>query len=201
MSIRQAGLALLFLAGSVGTAQAASMTFDNVSGVFDEPYVEDGLAVICVTGCPGTNSQLFSFGAGDQYTADKSGTSSTLTNNWSGATLAIQRAAGGTFDLISVDFADAYDSGAPYLITLGWDGGGTTITLDNIPGLETITLNLLGITFFSWRTDTGPDRFAQIDNVNAVSTVPIPAALPLLMSALAGMGFVGWRKRQAAGDR
>jgi hypothetical protein len=30
-----------------------------------------------------------------------------------------------------------------------------------------------------------------------VATTPIPAALPLLVSALGGLGFVGWRRRQA----
>jgi hypothetical protein len=34
---------------------------------------------------------------------------------------------------------------------------------------------------------------------NAVAATPIPAALPLLITALGGMGFIGWRrKRQAA---
>jgi hypothetical protein len=35
--------------------------------------------------------------------------------------------------------------------------------------------------------------------INAVATTPIPAALPLLATALGGMGFMGWRrKRQQA---
>ena len=33
---------------------------------------------------------------------------------------------------------------------------------------------------------------------DAVSVVPLPAALPLFLSALAGLDFVGWRRRQAA---
>jgi len=33
-----------------------------------------------------------------------------------------------------------------------------------------------------------------------VATTPIPAALPLFMSALAGMGFFGWRRRNTAGN-
>jgi hypothetical protein len=31
-----------------------------------------------------------------------------------------------------------------------------------------------------------------------VATTPIPAALPLLVSALGGLGFVGWRRRESA---
>jgi hypothetical protein len=33
-----------------------------------------------------------------------------------------------------------------------------------------------------------------------VATTPIPAALPLFMTALAGMGVVGWRRRNGAGQ-
>ena len=31
-----------------------------------------------------------------------------------------------------------------------------------------------------------------------VATTPLPAALPLLVSALGGLGFAGWRRREAA---
>jgi hypothetical protein len=38
--------------------------------------------------------------------------------------------------------------------------------------------------------------------VTAATTAvtPVPAALPLFVTALAGMGFVGWRRRNAAGQ-
>ncbi len=32
---------------------------------------------------------------------------------------------------------------------------------------------------------------------SVVSAVPLPAALPLFLSALAGLGLMGWRRRQA----
>jgi hypothetical protein len=32
--------------------------------------------------------------------------------------------------------------------------------------------------------------------INAVATTPIPAALPLLATALGGMGFMGWRRKR-----
>jgi hypothetical protein len=35
-------------------------------------------------------------------------------------------------------------------------------------------------------------------NATAVATTPIPAALPLLISALGGLGFFGWRRRKSA---
>ena len=33
-------------------------------------------------------------------------------------------------------------------------------------------------------------------NFDTVTAVPLPAALPLFLSALAGLGFMGWRKKQ-----
>ena len=35
-------------------------------------------------------------------------------------------------------------------------------------------------------------------NATAISPVPLPAALPLLLAALAGLGLFGWRRRHAA---
>ena len=52
-----------------------------------------------------------------------------------------------------------------------------------IPNLPTPLKTVVTITAAS----TGP-----------VAATPVPAALPLLMTALAGMGFVGWRRRNAA---
>lgn len=48
-------------------------------------------------------------------------------------------------------------------------------------------------------TDDGVDRTVYWDNVAAssVSAVPVPAALPLLAAAIAGLGLAGWRKRNA----
>ena len=34
--------------------------------------------------------------------------------------------------------------------------------------------------------------------INAVATTPIPAALPLLATALGGLGFAGWRRQRRA---
>lgn len=38
----------------------------------------------------------------------------------------------------------------------------------------------------------------SVTAVSPVATTPIPAALPLLLSALGGLGFAGWRRRRAA---
>jgi len=36
---------------------------------------------------------------------------------------------------------------------------------------------------------------------NGVSPVPLPAALPLFLTALAGLGFMGWRKKRFRGQK
>ena len=52
------------------------------------------------------------------------------------------------------------------------------------------------------RIATGVFNPNQIEFIKSISfataTTPIPAALPLLMSALGGLGFVGWRRKRLA---
>jgi hypothetical protein len=64
-----------------------------------------------------------------------------------------------------------------------------------VPGscsfFSTFNIPTTGFSFLS-----GTLNFGSL-NVS-VATTPIPAALPLLVSALGGLGFVGWRRRRAA---
>jgi hypothetical protein len=52
---------------------------------------------------------------------------------------------------------------------------------------------------FAFLAASGPTSIAGTLSLSAaVATTPIPATLPLLMSALGGLGFVGWRRRKSA---
>lgn len=58
------------------------------------------------------------------------------------------------------------------------------------------------ITFFGdnislgiWGTNTAT---LTIETTGGTSTVPVPAALPLLATAFGGLGFLGWRRRRSA---
>jgi choice-of-anchor C domain-containing protein len=42
----------------------------------------------------------------------------------------------------------------------------------------------------------GSNQGVFLDSISVVSATPIPAALPLFLTAAAGLGFVGWRKRR-----
>ena len=48
------------------------------------------------------------------------------------------------------------------------------------------------------RLDFSPTLFAVVGNVTSVSfsAVPLPAALPLILTSLAGLGAMGWRRRK-----
>jgi hypothetical protein len=52
------------------------------------------------------------------------------------------------------------------------------------------------------RTGTGDFQPNQIEDIKAISyataTTPVPGTLPLLVSALGGLGFIGWRRQGLA---
>jgi len=51
---------------------------------------------------------------------------------------------------------------------------------------------------FDAGTQGGSIETFELDNARFVSAVPLPAALPLFLSALAALGFVGRRKKRLA---
>jgi hypothetical protein len=56
--------------------------------------------------------------------------------------------------------------------------------------------------FNSFLTDTvaSPQLYLnELHSFTPVAQTPVPAALPLLASALGGLGFVGWRRKRSAG--
>lgn len=64
-----------------------------------------------------------------------------------------------------------------------------------------MTIDGLGLTPGSYLWEWGSADDGNYDSVRlniGASAVPIPAALPLFLSALSFMGFTGWRKRKQA---
>jgi uncharacterized membrane protein len=81
--------------------------------------------------------------------------------------------------------------GSPFVVA-----GGTDDFFFEIFNLATSpTLQLFG---YSTSSDSFNVYETNVGSVHvAVSATPIPAALPLFLSALGGLGFVGWRRSRA----
>lgn len=111
----------------------------------------------------------------------------------------MNRTDGGTFNLISIDLADAYNSGESSTIdfTFYHSGVATTsqsVTLDNLIGLQTFVFNETNLTSVSWQTSIGDGGYGQFDNV-LVSSVPEPEIYAMLLVGLGLVGFTSRRKK------
>lgn len=114
----------------------------------------------------------------------------------------------GVVTFLGFDGVDFTDAGANLIVTLFDDAGGTLFTYDfaaesmasvgdneyysfftnvfgaGIAGVALATIELTGS--------------GAIDNLTFDAAIPVPAALPLLLSGIAGLGFAMRRKRAAA---
>jgi hypothetical protein len=199
---RIVGLALFLSLMSIlssGRAHAVTITFDNAAGDLGDTYTEQAYQI-------SNDHGLFSWGAGNPSTADTSGVSSTILNKMNGTETTFTKLGGGAFDLASIDFADRSNTGQTirFSIAFSFYGGGTTyttLTLDNLVGLQTFTFNQVNLASVAW-LGLGNTNILQLDNVKVSSTTaatPLPATLPLFAAALAGLGIVA-RRRKLFGD-
>lgn len=97
-----------------------------------------------------------------------------------------------TFESVMTIFSD---------LTMSWVDGVTQNTIVQSPGIDTLTTvfvapNLLQQLQFSWSGSTLGAGFG-FDVVTAVSQVPLPAPLLLLLSAIAGLAFLSRGRRPA----
>ncbi|MBT8473467.1 MAG: VPLPA-CTERM sorting domain-containing protein [Marinicaulis sp.] len=119
-------------------------------------------------------------------------------------------AAGSTFN-IRADFAagtsfvsaDVYAAAGNSVTMTAYDSGGgvlgaaTSAVIASFGDSEFLTLAGLGtIAYIIWEASSPFSSSVGIDNID-FDAVPIPAALPLLISGLAGLGFASRRKKSA----
>ena len=126
-----------------------------------------------------------------------------LTNNLifsdfgSGDELTITRTGGGLFSLGSIDFAISWYSNA---LSDTIVVNGNALVIDTV--LTTYNLNLINVSSVSiggLSTSGSDSGYWLADNINySVAAIPLPAALPLLLLALGGLGVVARRRRKAA---
>jgi hypothetical protein len=114
-----------------------------------------------------------------------------------GETTTMTQVGGASFDLLSLDYTRV-GSLAPYQVVGHIDGGGSVSASFSGVG-EVFEWNLFNFDS-SWINLTSVDiigtplDFYGIDNVVVVSAVPLPAAVWLFGSALAGLGWMRRRK-------
>jgi hypothetical protein len=195
--------ALVALAAFATPAAAAIVTFDATAtpalGVTGDgtTYSEAGLTFVSSVGGPGNLHELNHWGEGDAYNADPGG--ATLFQRFIGSFLTITRTGGGAFFLAGFDVADVYNNGSAGPIVYSWvDGGGAHegfFNLDADVGLQTLNLNLSGVTSFTLQQSA---PYLQIDNVAfETAAVPEPRAWALMILGFGAAG-AALRRRPSA---
>lgn len=210
---RAIAIVLIMVVGFfAAAAQAVAVTID-----FEELTIGDGPASIAdwvesggyefsgsATPGPWPDGYLAKVFTGD------TGTNSFGVNTWfvgqdsygALATVAMRKADGGAFALHSIDLllqTDPYGGSISYSGTL--EGGGAANLSTAVGTGDWLNLVLVDFTAYGDGFGLGGFTSVEIDNVN-VSAVPIPAAVWLFGSALAGLG---WLRRKpvesACGNR
>jgi hypothetical protein len=160
---------------------------NNINNVLGDTYTEDGFQVAKL-------QSNFSFGYYGTLAGSYSG-STALFDNLSYGEVELTQVGGGAFTLHSIDLAELGSSGATSVTFLSNKGHSQTFNLDeNRYGAETFYFDSVfeRVTSVIWIQE---DPFHQFDNI-VVTAVPIPAAVWLFGSALAGLGWM--RRKQAA---
>jgi hypothetical protein len=185
------GGALFIALGCCGTAQAAPIVLEY-SGVADG-HVGDPNPVV-----PGvTPGETISF----HVTADN-GNAGLASQSWDWTDITSATITAGSYTAtlsgpVSGGFGGFSTDATGHLLTLnfgvGQDGtdsnGGTPVSYF-MDGFNSLLIDNLG-------RDFGAVMPPDISNTS-IAAAPIPASLPLLISALGGLGFAGWRRKRAA---
>jgi len=181
-------------------AQATNINFDcYANGAIGSSIDTDGYIFSSPEGAP---DKFFSDGDVGPNSADPSQNSATAQLNYGDTYFRLTSRNGAGFKLQSMDFADVYNTGeqTEFDMTFYYDAGGSSTehyVLDDKVGLQTIDFSEAPVSQILWQVTSFPHPSFQFDNVRVtedIAATPIPAALPLFVSALGGLGFIGWRR-------
>jgi hypothetical protein len=178
-------LSVMLVVATISQASAATVTFDDA-------YANSILYDVYSNGSSFSDLGLtFTNNGSYMYVWDSSSPNSNGTNNLiflgSGGSdyLTITKTGGGAFDLYKLDMSISwYDPNTTENILVN----GSPITL--IQGIQTYTLNLLGVTQVNI---TGVTGYWLADNIKTNVAAPLPGSLLLLGSCL--VGLIGLRRR------
>jgi hypothetical protein len=183
-----------------GPARADTITFDAAQGIdFPTSYTEQGYSFTTSSPFLVLNNNSYS-GHGDPTDQDASDASGVLEVVSEPYDINISRVGGGAFNFGSLKLGDADGQGEsiPMLVTFNYVGGGTSqqsFSTDFLASLQTFVFNQTNLLSVSFK-NTDASGF-QIDDVEmTVAATPVPPAVAMFMTALAGLGFAGWRRNK-----
>jgi hypothetical protein len=170
---------------SASSANAAVLTFDDVVS----PQLFSSIGTFSYGGLDFNHSNTGFVAVWDPNSPNSNGTNNLISGY--DAILNITATGGGTFNLNSLDLAISwYDLNSTETIFVN----GNPLVITQL--LSNYVLNLVGVTSISI---TGfSSGYFLADNINVdISSVPVPAALPLLLTGLGGLvGVARSRKRK-----
>ena len=197
----KAAAAIALLGGFCTASQAITVDFNDLTtataGATKAGTGGNALAGSVYTGGGLTftsDADLQRWGAGDAENADAP--LATLYKSEVTPPLVVTRSAGGKFDLVSLQLAEADNSvlGADVTFSYTNDNGSfsQTLTIPGVAGLHTYVINQPGLTSFS----LGEVDY-QLDNVvYNLPAIPEPGTLALMLAGLLGLGAL---RRQQCG--
>jgi hypothetical protein len=174
-----ASAATLLLGTGAASAATVTIDFGTVTGPVSSPYIEDGFEIA-------GNPLIFSqFG---------NPPASPLFNSQTSSLLTLTRIGGGAFSLVSFDYLCSQASGCSFSVgTTSMNTRASNVFITESPlGLPKITSLALTRTFGVYFLDN------IVLTYEDVAPVPVPAALPLLLAGVGGLGLMARRKRKAA---
>jgi hypothetical protein len=180
-------ITMLLLSFASANAETITIDFESLEQSENysfESYSEDGFLFTV------QNSLLAVRGTNDVWYAG----STALFNAFGGRETVFTKG-GESFDLISIDLSEIEIPLGSSTVTFSRDGGHSqTFVTDGPFGFETFFFDsgFLGATSVSWVSEFATP-VPQIDNI-VINVVPIPAAIWLFGSALAGLGWL--RRKQ-----